>query len=144
VTLVVVAPGSADARSWLSRAARAGGTAAPGCSDQGPQYCHVDMTVAPDLGLSLFRSFAVPCYAPFCSWRVPTPPPGMDLNLVYRNSSGIYLVQQAPSSSGDCLRGWRFTADNTEIELCHETCDSVQGTYGRIDLVLTCAPNGGE
>jgi hypothetical protein len=142
-TLVVGAPGSADARSWLSRAARAGGTAAPGCTDQDPQYCHIDMTAEPDLGLALFRWFAVPCFAPACSWVLPPPPPDVSPNLertmlLYRNSTGTYFVQRAPTDSATCSRGWHFSADGREVHLCHDTCDTVESTYGTISLLLLC------
>jgi hypothetical protein len=143
LTLVVGAPGSADARSWLSRAAREGGTARPACSDEGPVFCHIDMTEEPDLGLAVFRWLAVPCFAPLCTWNLPVVAPGAQLDLaqlslVYLNPAGTYLVQRAADPSAACTRGWHDSADGTQIEICPETCDLIQSTFGEIEILVGC------
>jgi hypothetical protein len=61
LTFLIGSPGSeqssqsdtADMRPWLSRAAKAGGTAAEGCDSEGPNFCHMDMTVQPDFAVAL-------------------------------------------------------------------------------------------
>src|SRR5262249_6050600 len=57
-TFVIGSPGSEDARHDLSRIASVGGTAAAGCSDDGPNYCHLDMTTAPDFATALADGLA--------------------------------------------------------------------------------------
>jgi hypothetical protein len=142
-TLVVGAPGSADARSWLSRAARAGSWTDPACSDEGPVFCHIDMIEHTDLALALFRWFAVPCLAPPCSWAVPllqegAMPDPAGPSLLYRNDTGTYLLRQSDDPSASCSRGWRYAAEGTEVEVCSETCDLIQSTYGDLEILLGC------
>jgi hypothetical protein len=142
-TLVVGAPGSADARSWLSRAARAGGWTDPACSDEGPVFCHIDMTEDTDLALALFRWFAVPCLAPLCSWGLAVAPEGTVLDpegpsLLYRNDTGTYLLRQSDDPSASCSRGWHYVAEGAEVEVCPETCDLIQSTYGDLDIFWGC------
>ena len=59
-TFIIGSPGSernsmtgGDMRPWLSRAAMEGGTAAPSCTENGPNYCHMDMTQEPDFAAAL-------------------------------------------------------------------------------------------
>src|SRR6187399_678299 len=55
-TFVIGSPGSEDTRAVLSAIARNGGTATPNCSDDGPDYCHFDMTTETDLAGGLTRA----------------------------------------------------------------------------------------
>jgi hypothetical protein len=54
-TIVVGTPGSEDARATLSRMAVAGGSAPANCDIDGPNFCHIDLTVNLDL-LGQFQS----------------------------------------------------------------------------------------
>src|SRR5690606_31364657 len=63
-----------DARPWLSRAAIAGGTASESCEEEGPDYCHFDLSDEDDfeegLGSALDRILGG--IAP-CAFSIPEP-----------------------------------------------------------------------
>ncbi|HQK21034.1 MAG TPA: vWA domain-containing protein, partial [Polyangiaceae bacterium] len=52
-TFVIGSPGSEAVRTPLSEMASQGGTATPGCSDSGPNYCHLDMTTQSNFGQAI-------------------------------------------------------------------------------------------
>jgi hypothetical protein len=149
-TFVIGAPGSEanqgtgeDVRYWLSEAARAGGTARPDCSDAGPTYCHFDMTEDPDFGAGLSGALGtISGEIATCQYTLPDPPAGetLDLgvvNVVYTTGGQEYLVRR--NAAPTCDRGWHLTADGT-LELCGETCDTVQGdAEARVELLFGCA-----
>ncbi|MEO8183619.1 MAG: vWA domain-containing protein [Deltaproteobacteria bacterium] len=57
-TFVIGLPGSEEARAELSRMASVGGTAPPGCSHEGPSFCHFDTTSEADFSRALNRALA--------------------------------------------------------------------------------------
>jgi hypothetical protein len=138
LTLVVGTPGSeanqstgADARSWLSAAARAGGAAPSGCSDTGPAYCHLDMTAQLDLPKTLVQTIGAtvrPIVS--CVYLVPPAPAGAVLDpskteLVYRSGSQIdYTVIR--NDADPCVDGWHYVNNGAEIEICSDTCALLQ------------------
>jgi hypothetical protein len=150
-TFVIGSPGSEvsadtsiDARPWMSRAARAGGTDLPGCVDTGPNFCHFDMSqsqdFAGDLGLALqqIANTVVPCIYDV------VPPDGGQIdtaliNVFYTSNSQRYLVNQN-QSSGACEVGWHFAdAAKTQIEICGSTCDQIRRDPGAtMDLFYGC------
>jgi hypothetical protein len=156
-TLVIGLPGSetsygvdagTDARSWLSAAATAGGTAdlQPGCSNTGsPTYCHSDLTTAGDFGPALGGALQVVVgrIAP-CVYRI-VPPDGtafdpLSLNVVYTDEvSNQYLVPH--DQTADCQIGWRYTDSTaTKLELCGQTCQVISGVpFGQISISFECA-----
>jgi hypothetical protein len=134
---------SIDARTWLSRAARAGGTALPSCSDTGPNFCHFDLTQSGDLGGDLGLALQQIAYSVVpCSYDVATPDGGLiDINLtnvIYTTNQQRYLVIQNQSSP--CDVGWHFTDDTqTQIEICGAPCDQIRRDPGAtIDLFYGC------
>ncbi|MCC6214210.1 MAG: VWA domain-containing protein [Polyangiaceae bacterium] len=145
-TFVVGSPGSEAARNTLSQMASVGGTASPGCSDSGPNYCHFDMTTAPDLGQAFADALAAISGAALsCSYPIPAPPDGSQLdlgkvNVVYTPGGGgpPQDIFKDPSAS-DCTTGWQYSADKSQILLCGATCDTVKAdTQGKVDIVFGC------
>jgi hypothetical protein len=135
-TFVIGSPGSEtnggtgeDARPWLSAAAQAGGTAKAGCTTNGPNYCHMDMTQETDFSAALNAGLAaIAGQITSCSYPLPAPPAGETvdvnaINVMYTDGSGQdVLVLRA--SAADCTDGWRY--DGANIVLCSNTCNQVQ------------------
>jgi hypothetical protein len=150
-TFVIGSPGSEqgadtsiDARPWLSRAARAGGTELPGCVDTAPNFCHFDLTgsqnFATNLALALqqIANTVVPCI-----YDVVPPDGGTidteKINVFYTSGGQRYLVVQNESST--CELGWHFVANTnqTQIEICGSTCDQIKSDPGAtMDLFYGC------
>jgi hypothetical protein len=142
-TFVIGSPGSEGAVDWLSRAAVAGQTALAGCNVGGPNYCHMDMTTAPDFSAALSAGLAqVTAQIASCTYTLPVAPNGQALDLTMINviatlSTGIHLLMQ--DTAGDCTVGWQFDADNN-IKLCSQTCAMVQADpTATIDVAVACA-----
>jgi hypothetical protein len=143
-TFVIGAPGSEDGRESLSRMAEAGGTASAGCSHQGPNYCHFDMTRERDLGQGLASALGIISgVALGCRYSVPVAPDGAMLdpgkvNVLFTPPDGVQeLIGQ--SLDDGCSEGWRYTDNQTQIRLCSNTCERVQGSDGSLTLQFGCA-----
>jgi hypothetical protein len=153
-TFVIGSPGSeqsvatgVDARSWLSQAARAGGTASsPSCSDGGPNYCHFDMTQTANFSQDLSAALTqitrsmVPCI-----YKV-TPPDGGTLDptkvSVEYTAGGGQRYAVVLNQSSDCQLGWHYT-DSTysEIEICGSTCEQIKhDPLATMNLYFGCSP----
>ena len=136
-TFVIGSPGSeqnvstgADARPWLSRAANAGNTATPGCSDTGPNFCHMDMTQAPDFAAALRSGLAqIAGTLVSCTYDLPQPPAGQQLDLskvnVINTPGGGPPTILPRSDDPNCTEGW-YLDSNNRVVLCSETCAQVQ------------------
>jgi hypothetical protein len=154
-TFVVGLPGSeplfggADAHPWLSGAARSGGTNPIGCSDEGPDYCHFDLSDPEgDFAASLDATLAriVGAVVP-CQYSPPIPPAGQQLDpermgVRYIDGSGAEFA--VPLVAGEfCIggsQGWIWTSSGA-IELCASTCALVRGdAQSGIELVYSCDP----
>jgi hypothetical protein len=148
-TFIIGSPGSqmssessTDMRPWLSRAATTGGTASAGCKDSGPNFCHMDMTQAPDFASALAAGLSsVTTQIASCVYSVPTPPPGKTIdpgaiNLIIHAQAGDTLV--LPDGQGTCSEGWSFDADGNVV-LCPDTCNKVKAdTSARVELLFGC------
>ena len=142
-TFVIGSPGSENEREWLSRAARAGGTAYAGCSDTGPDYCHFDMTTQPDFSAALDEALAqIAGSVVSCSSPLPEPPPGEtidpnEVNIVYTSGGGSVLILR--NDQADCTVGWQYATDGTGLVLCSETCTAVsQESSATVELFFGC------
>jgi hypothetical protein len=141
-TFVIGSPGSEaitnvpqyanNTRKWLSLAASAGGTATPGCNDDGPNYCHFDMSQAPDFADALRGALGrIVGTIVSCEYPLPIPPNNQTLdptkvNVVFTPSGGqSELILQ--STGGNCTEGWRYTPDGQHVELCPDTCNRIKG-----------------
>jgi hypothetical protein len=143
-TFVIGSPGSEDARGSLSRMAEAGGTAGAGCSHQGPNYCHFDMTRERDLGAGLTNALGIIAgVALGCRYAVPQAPDGAMLdpgkvNVLFSPPGGAEeLIGQ--SLEGNCSEGWQYTDNQSQIRLCANTCERVQASEGSLSLQFGCA-----
>jgi hypothetical protein len=145
-TFVIGSPGSEDARNALSQMASKGGTAKAGCSDDGPNYCHLDMTTAADFGAALSAGLAdVAGQIGTCEFTVPPSPAGKMLdpglvNVLYTHADGTEssIPQDA---AGTCKSGWQYDDPMapTKITLCGSDCDAVKADGGaKIDVIFGC------
>ncbi|HET9932584.1 MAG TPA: vWA domain-containing protein [Polyangiaceae bacterium] len=149
-TFVIGSPGSEesidgeDARvAWLSKAARAGGTDKPGCSDSGPNFCHIDLTQSADFGAALADSLAkIAGAAVQCSYELPSPGAGKTLdlnaiNVVLTGSNGSKTLI-ARSEDPNCSEGWKLNGNL--VELCSNTCTQAKADTGAsLKLMFGCA-----
>ena len=85
-----------------------------------------------------------------CTYTIPEPPAGQTLdygrvNVRYTTSSGNTVdIARDPSATG-CTQGWQYSADNTQLVLCGDTCAMVQSDPGaRVDVLFGCATTVGE
>ncbi len=150
-TFVVGLPGSdaqsatnADGRNWLSQAARAGGTAdTPNCDDNGPNYCHFDLTQSQDFASDLATALneiikeAVPCtvkIAPPADGGTPDP---NKINVVYEENvingtpTQLWLIGQTADTgcANGTADGWYIDPNDPNqqtLVLCPTTCETVQ------------------
>lgn len=143
-TFVIGSPGSEGARESLSRMAEAGGTARPGCSHDGPDYCHFDMTQSGDFARDLRDALGtIAGLTLSCGYDIPEPPSGQVLdpervNVLFTPRGGApELIGQSPSSA--CREGWRYSDDGAQVLLCQSTCDRVQASEGQLSLEFGCA-----
>jgi len=142
-TFVIGSPGSEGARRSLSQMAEAGGTAKPGCSHNGPNYCHFDMTQQPDFTTALRDALgSISVLALSCSYDIPPPPRGSTLdpgkvNVLFTPDGGDREVL-LQSSGGGCSDGWQYSSSGKQIQLCGNTCDRVKSSSGAVSLQFGC------
>jgi hypothetical protein len=156
-TFLIGSPGSeevgvpifADARTWLSMAASVGGTAAPGCSDNGPAFCHFDMSQQPNFADALRGALQqIVGSVLSCEYVVPPPPSGTALdpskvNVIF-SAQGARPEIIAKAPSGACTAGWQYSPDGTHVTLCADTCKRVQGAQNpQLDLLFGCTSKEG-
>lgn len=138
-TFVLGAPGSEAYKNILSRIASAGGTAAAGCSDNGPVYCHSDMTTAPDFGTALAAALqAIGAEALSCTYDIPpqdgTFDPGL-VNVQLDAGGNSTTIPQDPSNAN----GWNYSPDGTQVILHGAACDQAKAALnGSITILYGC------
>jgi hypothetical protein len=143
-TFVIGSPGSEGARKSLSQMAEAGGTAKPGCSHNGPNYCHFDMTAQPDFTVALRDALAsISGLALSCSYDLPPPPSGSTLdpgkvNVLFKPQGGDRETLLRSNGSG-CSDGWQYSPNGKQILLCGDTCDRVKSSSGQVSLQFGCS-----
>lgn len=145
-TFLIGSPGSEANRSWMSQAAVIGGTAPMGCQVNGPNYCHMDMTTAPNFSDALRDGLAAVVGAiNSCTYEFGTPPPGQTIsanNINVTLTSGNQSTLVVRDDIGDCSKGWQLTPDN-HILLCPETCARVQSDpLVTVDVMFGCQSLG--
>ncbi len=148
-TFVVGVPGSESARTTLSQAAKAGGTAPANCSDTGPNYCHFDMTAYPtpaDLATHLAAALgAIQGQAIGCDYKIPPNPKGGSTDYTYVN------VRYTPGNGGapqdliydpTCAgAGWYFddAANPQHILICAASCTTMKAdASAKLDVLFGC------
>lgn len=139
-TFLIGAPGSeksvessTDKRPWLSQAAIAGGTATPGCSVEGPNYCHFDMALSTDFSGALTDALANigSQVADACTFTVPDAPKSAgdieidetQVIIEWGDGTNSLII---PDSIGDCTDGWKYNTADQTVVLCKATCDELK------------------
>jgi len=138
-TFLIGAPGSeksvesgTDKRPWLSQAAIAGGTDTPGCTVEGPDYCHFDMTESTDFAAELTAGLAAISQQVVddCTFVVPDAPDGRDIDptktqviVEWSNGTNSLII---PDGIDGCTDGWKYNTVDQTIVLCDATCDEVR------------------
>jgi hypothetical protein len=146
-SFVIGSPGSeespsGDMRHWLSRAAFVGGTALVGCSINGPDFCHLDMTEASDFSAALTQGLSSISaqVGDGCTFDVP------DKSGVDRSTTS--LIIEWPNGEADLVlttgsnacvgEGWTWNPAG-QVELCDATCARVNATPGaRVSVSFGC------
>ena len=135
-TFVIGSPGSEAARTPLSAMASAGHTAQPGCLDQGPTYCHFDMTQQKDLSAGLATALhQIASSIVSCQYAIPDAPSGQTLdkgkvNVTFTASDGSTHSVPRDASETECNSGWQYSPDGKTIQLCKDACDLVNADHG--------------
>jgi hypothetical protein len=137
------ADGSEDLRFWLSDAAIAGGTPLPNCSSAGPNYCHLDMTTAPDFAAALGTALAEigDAVVKTCSFTVPEDVTAFELEnttVIFKRSDQTAALV-LPDADGDCAAGGWTRGPSNEVILCPATCDLVNADAGaEVSMSIGC------
>jgi hypothetical protein len=149
-TFIIGSPGSeeavngGDARPWLSRAAALGGTARGGCTIDGPNYCHIDLSEEADFAVALNAALArILGQIVSCSFEIPPAPSGQTINLsqvnvIYTPSSGASAELVGRNDDPSCTDGWQMDAQG-RVTLCENTCNIVRADPGgTVELLFGC------
>lgn len=138
--------GGGDMRPWLSAGAVVGGTAANGCEENGPNFCHLDMTQEPDFAAALTEGLSAIAgqIVDSCAFAIPAPDerdgevdPTLT-NLVITWGDGTSDLVR-PDNVGDCKQGWRYD-DDGNVSLCDDMCDRVKNdSRAQIRLTFGCS-----
>lgn len=136
--------GGGDMRPWLSRAAVVGGTAPDGCDEDGPNFCHMDMTQEPDFAAALSDALASIAgqIIDSCTFAMPDPPEGERIdpsltNVIITWGSGQSTLILGDDTA-DCSVGWQANGTD-ELTLCEETCKAVKAdSNARLHLAFGC------
>ncbi len=150
-TFVIGSPGSehqsstgADGRASLSEAAKEGQTAPAGCSDNGPTYCHFDMSSAADFATGFADALKIITnQITSCDFYITNVPSGQiidpaALNVIYKINGSSALGDMklvAPSADDTCPQGngWYLDPnDSTHVILCANTCDLIHQDAGAV------------
>lgn len=140
-TFLIGAPGSEqstesglDMRPWLSEAAQSGGTATAGCSANGPNFCHFDMSQGNDFAAELTAGLAAISgqIVDDCTFNIPDAPidsedGSVDLaktQLIVEWGDGTQSLIH-PDGNGDCQDGWEYNSADRTVVLCDQTCEEV-------------------
>lgn len=156
-TFVIGAPGSEDARLFLSQLAHVGGTDAyKGCNftdEDGAPDCHFDMTTSVDFEQDLAQVLdqITQTKALVCEFDVPRDPAGggvdlgkVNVTLVEPLDGGevrtpIGRYEGAPGSCDDKENGWTYSEDRKHILVCGSDCETVQASSdAQVQIVLGC------
>ncbi|MBW2526397.1 MAG: VWA domain-containing protein [Deltaproteobacteria bacterium] len=152
-TFVLGAPGSEDARAFLSQIAFNGGTpTSASCDHSGSPAnvgdCHIDMTQSTDFAQDLADALErISTEILSCTFDVPEPgpnEPAVDLtkvNVKWTDSDGNeeYILQDNSDCNDSSNTGWQYQDNNTKIVLCGQACEDVKNDPGgSVDIELGC------
>jgi hypothetical protein len=102
------------------------------------------MTQAQDFGTALADALGqIAGLALSCSYDIPPPPPGVQLdpskvNVAFSPAGGrAEVIPRSPGQS--CSEGWQYSDDGSQVILCGTTCDRVRDAQGSLSLQFGCA-----
>jgi hypothetical protein len=149
-SFLIGSPGSesvnnTDNRPWMSMAAVLGATARSGCSVNGPQYCHIDLSQDADFKSALNAALArILGLITACTFDVPAkgqngePVNPNQINVIYTPGDGSDEQLIGRNDASDCQDGWQMDADG-RIVLCPNTCFTAQNDPdGKVELLFGC------
>lgn len=150
-TFVIGSPGSEenastgdDARPWLSRAAMEGGTAEEGCTEDGPNFCHFDMSQETDFSGALRQALAaIIGQITSCDLNVPAAPEGQSIDPDKVNVVLTPFDEPAEviarTEESECVDGWTYGGSAETITLCEDTCLRLkENARSGIELFFGC------
>lgn len=153
-TFVIGAPGSEDARAFLSQIAFNGLTARTAtCTHAATPAnvgdCHFDLTSATvNLATELNKALeTISREALGCEYDVPSADGGVidydKVNVVYHPGAGgaAQTIPQDPTKACEGgANGWQYTPDKSKILLCGGACTTVKADQGgNVSVALGCA-----
>jgi hypothetical protein len=147
-----------DPRVMLSQMAIAGGTAPAGCTAAtaaAGQYCHIDLTQAPDFSSALAQAIQYTVGAqvkPQCDFDIPKASDAstyIDLSYTtvdYLSSDTAQRQRLQRASSADCTDGQYYYNDlqkPTQLKLCPTMCEQLGATTtGSVQVNFECTKIG--
>jgi hypothetical protein len=134
-----------DNRSWMSMAAVLGATARDGCSVNGPQYCHIDLSQDADFKSALNAALArILGLITSCTFDVPAKGQNGEtvnpkqINVIYTPGDGSDEQLIGRNDASDCQDGWQMDADG-RVVLCPSTCFTAQNDPdSKVELLFGC------
>jgi hypothetical protein len=142
----VVGVGAAENGPWLSRLARAGGTARPGCSENEPPYCHYQVSEAADPSAALNDALVdIGSRASSCEYALPTAALGSLLaagmaTLWFEPASGDAVPLDRLPAEATCPQPFLLDGERRTLELCETLCRHAANSLGeRIVLEFPCS-----
>lgn len=149
-SFIIGSPGServngVDVRPWMSEAAVLGGTAPSGCSLDGPDFCHIDLSQDPDFAGALNAALArILGLLTSCAFEVPATgkdgqPVNRDqINVIYTPGDGSDEVLLGYDAAPGCQDGWQFD-DTGRVVLCPHSCFQAQNDPdSQVELLFGC------
>jgi hypothetical protein len=150
-TFVIGSPGSEAARDELSRMALGGLTSPDGCTHDGPEFCHFDMTQEEDFAAALNEALReITARALACDYEIPPAPFGLDLKLdaisVSLEAGDGTVLPLSRAAGNGCAGDWQVSEDGQTINICPDACDTVQNALlqdpeARIQVRFECTAN---
>jgi hypothetical protein len=146
-TFLIGSPGSENGRNWMSRAAVLGGTSKAGCQVSGPNWCHMDLTTAPDFGAALTAALnSIAGSVASCNYNIATQGvEGGTVNpaqtvVMARYSSGSVEIINRDDTPADCTQGWYIDKNLNQVVFCSETCHKVQSDSNiQLQVLFGCS-----
>lgn len=134
-TYLIGSPGSENSREWMSQAAVVGHTAPAGCDEEGPNWCHMDLTTQSNFaqalrdGLAVIAGEVVSCNYNVLATGVDGSrevDPMLTTVMVKYGDGSTALINRDDTPTG-CQTGWYLDTAKKQVVLCEATCKKVQG-----------------
>ncbi|HWA78045.1 MAG TPA: vWA domain-containing protein [Polyangiaceae bacterium] len=142
----VLGLGTTENGPWMSRLARAGGTARPGCSDGGAPYCHYQVSDSADPNAALGEALTeIRTRSVSCEYQLPSPAYGSLLasdkaSLVFQPGTGDAVRLSGLPPEANCPRPFALDAERRALELCETFCRRAANSVGsRVLLEFPCS-----